>query len=202
MPRFSQILSCLSPSLLRFIRTGIFMDVARLQSALPERGLVVEIGCGYGPVISRLAEARPDLSFLGVDIDATAVAAARRMWPRPNLSFALAGEGPSAPAADLVMLLHVLHHVPDADVRGLLGEVAGRLRPGGGLWVEEMDQGRCGFGVFLDTHISRCPPIVRTEAQLRALVMPWFEVTALERFRRAQIGRVSLRAQRREASAP
>jgi 2-polyprenyl-3-methyl-5-hydroxy-6-metoxy-1,4-benzoquinol methylase len=199
MPLFSQIVSRISPSLLRSIRLNIFIDRGRIRSALPDRGTVVELGCGYGHITSWLAELRPDLTFVGVDIDEKAIAAARRMWRMPNVRFDVSKDTHFGEPAALVMLLHVLHHVPEELVNKVVSDAGNLLSPGGKLLVEEMDHLRCGFGVFLDTHVSHAPPIVRTDEQLRALLEPLFSIQSWERFRYTQIGRVRILAEKRAA---
>ena len=130
MPLFSRILSRVSPRLLRTLRLRVFIDRERIRSALPASGTVVEVGCGYGHITSWLAEERPDLAFVGEDIDERAIASARRLWPRGNLRFVVSGQADAKAPADLVLLLHVLHHVPEALVAKVVTRAAACLAPG------------------------------------------------------------------------
>ena len=92
--------------------------------------LVVDIGCGPGDVVARLAEDRPDLDFVGLDIDRMMVAHARRAHPGSNLQFdaSMAASVPGA-RARLVYCIDVLHHI--SDLQKFLGEVATLLVPRG-----------------------------------------------------------------------
>ena len=47
------------------------------QLSLAQRALVIDCGCGHGDLLGSLAEARPDLVLIGVNIDAMECSAAR-----------------------------------------------------------------------------------------------------------------------------
>jgi SAM-dependent methyltransferase len=111
-----------------------------------------DAGCGNGRFalflherLSALGDSRPDLRYVGVDLDAGLLASARRdLEPRlAATDFELAsldladGDPPEIAAAasqDLVTLFGVLHHVPDEAVRrSILQRMATLLAPGGRL---------------------------------------------------------------------
>jgi SAM-dependent methyltransferase len=106
---------------------------------------VLDIGCGNARLASFLHAEGYSLGYVGVDANATLLAAARRrLTPQvANQSQlveqdSLAGEVPGSalPAGpfDLVALFGVLHHVPGRDWRrALLQAAADRLAPGGRL---------------------------------------------------------------------
>jgi SAM-dependent methyltransferase len=83
-------------------------------------GLVVDVGCGNGRYLRRIAADRPDLRVLGLDLSPgmgpAAVADAQRL-PLPHAS------------AGAVLAMHMLYHVPDID--RAIAEMARVLRPGG-----------------------------------------------------------------------
>ena len=86
-----------------------------LLEYLPERGTVLDLGCGSGDVTLALKAARPRLSFTGLDVVPHT--------PREGLSVA-AYDGEHVPYGDAsfdwVMLVTVLHHTNDC--RLLLAE--------------------------------------------------------------------------------
>jgi SAM-dependent methyltransferase len=103
---------------------------------------VLELGCGDGANLLPLAYYRPRASFVGVDGSAIAMATAERRRAALALSnlqlihadFRTAGERVSG-TFDFILMHGVLSWVP-ADVRqGLLALCAGRLRPGGLLYL-------------------------------------------------------------------
>lgn len=101
---------------------------------------ILDYGCGYGRVLSELAEhGFSDLT--GVDISSGLVDRARQL--RPDLSFAVLDTPPLLPYADahfdVVLLFAVMTCVPDDDAqRGLVAELARVLAPGGLLYVSDV----------------------------------------------------------------
>lgn len=196
MPLFSRVAVKLCPQLLRWIRVALFMDCDRLRQALPAHGHVIELGCGYGHVLAMLAAHRPDLQFTGLDIDPTAIAAARDNYPLPNLNFRLSTDMPDE-TATVVLALHVIHHCATPTAEQLLVTATRVLQSNGLLVMEEMAYEASRLGVFLDRYVSRCPPILRTDEELRRLLPSNLEPVGVSRFRKAAITRVWLTARKR-----
>jgi trans-aconitate methyltransferase len=105
-----------------------------LRARAPSGTLAVELGCGPGALIASLADERPDLRFLGLDVDERMIEHAQRAHAAPNLSFAVADLEAEAPAveAQIVFSVDLVHHVHDLDA--FLRNVTGLLTPGG-TWV-------------------------------------------------------------------
>jgi ubiquinone/menaquinone biosynthesis C-methylase UbiE len=91
--------------------------VAALSDAA---GLIIDVGSGNRNVLSRLAQERPDLRLVGLDL---------AMGMRPDA----VADAQQLPAADAVaggvLALHMLYYVPD--IQRALGEFRRVLRPGG-----------------------------------------------------------------------
>jgi len=105
----------------------------RLEEALihlPERGRLLEVGCGAGRFLRALRRLRPQLELVGSDPSRSALA---RLAERAPEIETRPGDGRRLPAGDAefdaVWALDVLEHVPDPDA--LLGEVRRVLRPAG-----------------------------------------------------------------------
>jgi SAM-dependent methyltransferase len=107
--------------------------LADLRDRLPERGHVLDIGCGCGvPVARQLAAAGHQVT--GVDISDTQVERARRLVPGAAFLRADATELDFPPGSfDAVTCLYALIHMPLDRQPGLLRAVARWLRPGGWL---------------------------------------------------------------------
>ena len=77
---------------------------------------VLDVGCGTGVMFELIREKRPDLDYLGIDVTAQFVAAARERFPAEAARFRegslydldrLPGE------FDAVLCRHILEHLPD-----------------------------------------------------------------------------------------
>ena len=77
---------------------------------------VLDVGCGTGVMFELIRERRPDLDYLGIDVTAQFVAAARERFPADAARFRegslydldrLPGE------FDAVLCRHILEHLPD-----------------------------------------------------------------------------------------
>lgn len=105
---------------------------------------VLDVGCGTGEILARLAARFPQASFLGVDLEEPHLARARarcaqfgdrvRVQREDALSLSLPDGH-----FDLVVSRHVLQALPDA--RRALAEMLRVLRPGGRLHVIAEDYG-------------------------------------------------------------
>ncbi len=97
-----------------------------LLDHVPERGSVVEIGCGEGKLLRTIARRRPGLDLHGCDVR-------EPRTPPDVFTFRRIENGlPYASASmDAVLLFDVLEHVPDP--AGTIAEAARILRPGGRL---------------------------------------------------------------------
>lgn len=114
-----------------------------------EIGSVLDFGCGGGGLMHALADQLPEVAFTGFDVNAS--------FPSdlPNLTFT--SQPPSA-SYDLVILSHVLEHIPDmGEIVGLFDLVAA----GGLIYIETPDPKRYGafqqpqFGYYVDRlHIN------------------------------------------------
>jgi trans-aconitate methyltransferase len=99
--------------------------------------LVLELGCGPGDVLSAVAGRRPDVEFLGVDVDQRMVEHARSTHRARNVDFLLADVAatPLGRHVRVVFGIDVLHHVHA--LGPLVTAVGGLLRPQGRWTVIE-----------------------------------------------------------------
>jgi SAM-dependent methyltransferase len=122
-------------------RLDILTDLLR-----GSRGKVVELGCGTGTLLRRLAERLPDRTFLGVEPLANYVEFARARAAAEglgNVSFAVGtGERFASVAgrasAGAVISVDALHHV--SDVGRTIAEVAEVAEPGAHWFAMEPDR--------------------------------------------------------------
>ncbi len=100
------------------------------QITWPDRGVVLDLGCGPGTHLARLRARRPSLALIGADLSEGMLSTARQAGPsvHPVASdaTALALRGGSV---QVVMANHMLYHV--TDLARTLAEVRRVLVPGG-----------------------------------------------------------------------
>ncbi len=116
----------------------------QVAAAVPPRGRVLEVGCGYGLFSCYLALASKDRDVLGIDVDLPKVVHARFAAEQARARGASCdfhlmppGELPEDPW-DAIVIVDVLYLLePDAQA-GLLHSCAEQLAPGGVLVVKEM----------------------------------------------------------------
>lgn len=142
--------------------------LAWLGAAVPAGGAVVDLGCGSGISTRRLAANWPGAaSVLGLDLSPHFLAVGRRLsalgraraaagdaggdWQwvndwrgytdaRVELRLAdIGATGLPSGSVDVVSLSLVIHELPPAATREVAAEALRLLKPGGQLWVTEMD---------------------------------------------------------------
>jgi SAM-dependent methyltransferase len=116
-----------------------WLDVALLGRS----GLAaVDIGCGAGLTLERLASRREVARVVGIDPSPEALAFARRRGHRAIEASAM-GLPFEEGSFDVATCLDVIQHLPRGDVRQCLDELARVLRPGG-VAVVRTNAGRDG----------------------------------------------------------
>jgi SAM-dependent methyltransferase len=124
---------------------GLEAHILPLVPGLPARlaaGIdVLDVGCGSGRAVLRLAELFPASRFVGYDFSAEAVGAAEAEARRRGLGNArFAVRDAAAPAAaaafDLVTAFDAVHD--QADPAGVLRNVRRALRPGGAFLMQDI----------------------------------------------------------------
>ena len=121
----------------QFFVDGLINDFPRPLST------AVDIGCGPGDVMIRLARALPDLHITAIDASAPMIALARGAVTTEGLSDRIElvqgyvpGVALKAHSFDAVLSKDLLHHVPDPSV--LWKEIARLGRPGAVVYVMDL----------------------------------------------------------------
>ena len=132
---------------------GATRDKRRIATAhLGNHRSVLEIGCSLG-LVSQAFSRLPDIRYLGIDIDAQAIAHAQaRFAGFPHMAFAaqsldsLVEQGRTF---DYVLFANILHHVDDALAHSLLSAAAKTVADAGVIVLMEPDILHAGDGPLI-----------------------------------------------------
>jgi len=107
---------------------------------VPQEGLVLDLGCGYGLMSNLLARRSLRRQVLGVDADERKIAVARATAAMSqNVTFELADLFQwQVPAADAVVLVDVLHYWELDGQRRLISRAAACLKEGGTMVFRDL----------------------------------------------------------------
>lgn len=136
------------------------------ERRLPERGRLLDIGCGNGVLLRTFSGIAPDWTLAGADLDDRHRATVEAI---PGVERFYAGPAEEIPDQfDVITMQHVLEHVPEpVDV---LGKLAGRLNPGGVLFIQVPNILDNPFDLMVVDHSSHfAPATVRTAVERAGL---------------------------------
>jgi SAM-dependent methyltransferase len=120
-----------------------FLD--EIGQYLPDRGRVLDVGCGFGLFSLYYASVNPSLELAGIDRSprrvAMAAAAARRLGlPNARYEVGDALDFRGGELFDAIYMLDIVHHIPASTVRPLLEQLGKALPAGGRLLVKDVDR--------------------------------------------------------------
>lgn len=116
------------------------IPLGHINSRLPKRGTVLDLGCGEGMFSNLIANTNPHLKVIGIDKDASRVNLACRNAPE-NASFFTADffSLPPLPEIDAVILNDVTHHLPFGQQTRLLLYIRQHLADNAVIFLKEVD---------------------------------------------------------------
>lgn len=124
-----------------------------LQKLVPQKGVVVDLGCGEGLLTNYLALKGKKRKLIGIEIDRNRVSRAARGLKNTEFrqGSALTSD---IPVCDSILMSHMLHHLPSYDSQIiLLKRCKKALKNGGKLVIAEIDRGwtlKYALGWFVD----------------------------------------------------
>lgn len=148
-----------------------------VSALAPEGGFVLDLGSGSGQFLGYLAQLRPDLRIMGLDLSPQMVALGQRDLEERGLSERVAlREGDmtrfldNVPGrVDVVSSVFSLHHLPDeADLKRCLEQVkALHDRDGCGVWIfdHERPRSRRTAERFPEVFTPQAAPAFRLDSQ-------------------------------------
>ena len=116
----------------------------RLIDYLPERGVLLDLGCGHGVFLALAKAAKPDLHLIGLDLSNEKIETARRAFyglkdGGAQLAACDISDCPEQ-SVDIISIIDVLYLVPLEKWDSILRKCFECLRPGGKLLLKEMDR--------------------------------------------------------------
>jgi len=114
-----------------------------IETILPRRGIIIDLGCGEGMLANLLALRAPARTVIGFDFDERRLAKARRAALRgkiTNATFHIADAltYPLSDDIEAIVVYDVLHHISErADQEFLIKRIANKLLPGRFLIIRE-----------------------------------------------------------------
>ena len=159
---FSEAVARLTAGFHTVVARRILKSLPGVGDRLEAGGRVLDMGCGAAGLLVKIAEAFPESTCVGVDVDAHGIEAARRAIEERGLAgrvtVELAGGGAIAEtgACDVVTMIEVLHEIPVAARPPVMAAAHWALKPGGVLVIidetypsssEELRDPAYGFAV-------------------------------------------------------
>lgn len=180
---FDRIDECYDTWLPPHIRAHVVgKKVAAMRSRIAAPGRGLDIGCGRGWYMRQLGGG--GIEIVGIDLSARQMAASRAfLGAGASLAQASVTDLPFAAGSfDFAYVINVLHHLPTpADQIAALGQIATVIRPGGVVFVHEMNVANPLFRFYL----AYVFPILKgieegTEPYMDARALPEIPELALE----------------------
>lgn len=109
-----------------------------LEKLVPKKGLIIDLGCGYGIFSNLLGLISPERQVIGIELDKEKLSFANHQIL--NVSFRCEDVTKSNLVnADCILMIHLLHHLNSFEEQEKLTKVCyEKLRPGGELIVCEI----------------------------------------------------------------
>ncbi|MCX6566528.1 MAG: class I SAM-dependent methyltransferase [Candidatus Aminicenantes bacterium] len=116
--------------------------ILRTEAYVPDKGEIVDLGCGNGLFAAIMKLGSPARSIVGIDLDARKIAAARKsLGNLSHVDFRLGDlAATDYPKADVYTIIDVLYLIPVEAQNRILRMCADALQPGGTLVLKEMDK--------------------------------------------------------------
>ncbi len=111
-------------------------------SNVPQKGTILDVGCGYGVLSNLISISYPNVHVIGIDTDANRIAVAQStIGSRKNIQFKLADASTldAYGTVDAVIFFDVLHHIPCNLQQNSINKALSSLKPNGTIIIKEIN---------------------------------------------------------------
>ncbi len=122
----------------------------RTEIQLPERGRLMDVGCGNGALLRAFTELRPGWSLAGVEVNDHYRSAVESIAGVERLFTCHPHEIPGR--FQIISLIHALEHIPSA--RNFIAGLRDKLETGGWLFIQVPDCAQNPFMFLVADHAS------------------------------------------------
>jgi len=139
---------------------SLILTFNAVEKHLPKKGVVVDLGCGYGITSLYFALKEPQRTVIGFDKNQSRITKANECLQVPNLSFKCQdfNQDTAVSECDAIVLYDFLHHIPFHIQRHVLSQCKRKLKRKGILLIKEIDRTqkfKLFFTYVLDVIVAR-----------------------------------------------
>jgi len=116
--------------------------ISDMEAYVPQKGKILDLGCGTGIFANILCMGSKDRNVLGIDLSSSRIATARMISKdRPNLKF-ITGDVNSVAFGDygIITIIDLLHHMPYPEQEKILLKVYTKLQDNGLLIIKDLEK--------------------------------------------------------------
>jgi SAM-dependent methyltransferase len=124
------------------VKTRIEKDYDVFHRHLPKKGLITDIGCGYGFMAYMLMYLSHHRQIMGIDYDKEKIDVANHCPAKNERATFIEGDALSIelPDSEAFVISDVLHYMPEENQEKLVVKCIGKLKPGGILMIRDADR--------------------------------------------------------------
>jgi len=126
------------PGIYTYWRFWEYPRYLKMEKMLPKKGVIVDLGCGYGIFTNFIAASGPERRVIAMEFNKDKIRIANKGFP--NVSYTTKDiTQAKIPQADAIILMHVLHHLNSySQQEEVLKECVKKLKKGGILLIDEV----------------------------------------------------------------
>jgi 2-polyprenyl-3-methyl-5-hydroxy-6-metoxy-1,4-benzoquinol methylase len=123
------------------IKTKLEHNYEPFHAILPEKGKILDIGCGYGFMAYMLAFVSPQRQITGIDYDEEKIDTANHCFSKtPSVNFVYTDVmGFEFEQYDAIIVADILHYLPPAEQKQVIQKCMDHLNSGGSLVIRDGD---------------------------------------------------------------